>query len=73
MIAIVGGIGAALCFGVSTLCSAQSSRLIGSTSIVAWVLLVGLVATIPAVTISGVPEQLDAGMAWWLVLAGTAT
>lgn len=71
MVAIVGGIGAALCFGVSTLCSSRSSRLIGSSSVVAWVMLVGLVATIPAVASSGVPEQLDADMVGWLVLAGT--
>ena len=47
MVAILGGIGAAFCFGASTLCSSRSSRLLGSSSVVAWVMLVGLVVVLP--------------------------
>jgi drug/metabolite transporter (DMT)-like permease len=49
MLAILGGLGAAVAFAASTLASTRSSRLIGATSTVAWVMLVGLpVATVPA-------------------------
>src|SRR6266567_5749115 len=49
MLPILGGLGAAVAFAASTLASTRSSRLIGATSTVAWVMLVGLpVATVPA-------------------------
>src|SRR5207245_2380267 len=69
-IAILGGLGAALCFGASTLCSSRSSRLIGAGSVVAWVMLVGLVLTLPAVALTSTPDQLDAGSVTWLTVAG---
>ena len=43
MIALAGGLGAAVCFAVSTLGSARSSRLIGAPTVVAWMMLVGLI------------------------------
>jgi drug/metabolite transporter (DMT)-like permease len=70
VIAILGGLGAALCFGVSTLASSRSARLIGSGSVVAWMMIVGLCIALPAVAISGVPDGLDAQAAGWLVLSG---
>ena len=42
MLAILGGLGAAVAFAASTLASTRSSRLIGAASTVAWVMLVGL-------------------------------
>ncbi len=56
MIAILGGLGAAMSWAVATLCSSRSSRMIGPPSVLAWVMIVGLVVSIPA----GV---LDAGRA----------
>ncbi len=70
MIAIVGGLGAALAWGVSTICSSRSSRLIDPKSVVAWVMLVGLVLTLPAVAITGVPDRLNGTSGLWLLLAG---
>jgi drug/metabolite transporter (DMT)-like permease len=70
LIAILGGLGAALCFGASTLCSSRSSRLIGASSVVAWVMLVGFVVTLPAVALTSTPDQLDAGSVKWLTLSG---
>jgi drug/metabolite transporter (DMT)-like permease len=70
LIAILGGLGAALCFGASTLCSSRSSRLIGASSVVAWVMLVGLVVTLPAVALTSTPDQLDAGSVKWLTVSG---
>jgi drug/metabolite transporter (DMT)-like permease len=68
--AILGGLGAALCFGASTLASSRSARLIGSASVVAWMMLVGLAVTIPGIAITGVPSDLGASEAGWLALAG---
>lgn len=70
MIAILGGLGAAAAWAVSTLCSSRSSRLIAPSSVVAWMMLVGLVITLPAAAVSGVPARLDAGSATWLVISG---
>src|SRR5947209_6756658 len=70
MIAILGGLGAALCFGASTLASSRSARLIGSASVVAWMMLIGLAVTLPGVLVTGVPGGLDAGSGAWLAVAG---
>lgn len=45
MIAILGGLGAALSWAIATVCSSRSSRLIGSSSVLAWVMLIGLAVT----------------------------
>ena len=52
MIAIVGGLGAALCWAVATLCSSRSSRMIGPMSVLAWVMIFGLVVSIPPTLMS---------------------
>lgn len=44
--------------------------MIGTASVVAWMMLVGLLAVLPALAIGGVPEDLDGGAAWWLALSG---
>jgi drug/metabolite transporter (DMT)-like permease len=69
MVAILGGLGAALAFASSTLCSSRSSRLIGAGSVLAWVALVGLVVTVPAAVFADRP-QLDAEAVALLGLAG---
>src|SRR5258707_7284415 len=70
MLAILGGTGAALAFAGSTMCSSRSAKLIGPFSVVAWMMLVGLVATVPLAAAQGVP-RLDATNATWLVVSGT--
>ena len=47
MIAILGGLGAAVAWAISTLCSSRSSRMIEPTSVAAWIMLVGLVIAVP--------------------------
>ena len=47
MIAILGGLGAALCWAIATLCSSRSTRMIGPTSVLAWVMIVGFVVSLP--------------------------
>ncbi len=70
MIAILGGLGAAAAWALSTLCSSRSSRMIAPSSVVAWMMLVGLLITIPAAAASGVPSRLGAGSGAWLVVSG---
>jgi len=70
MTAILGGLGAALCFGASTLASSRSARLIGSASVVAWMMLIGLAVTLPGIAVTGVPDDLGAREAGWLALSG---
>ena len=51
MIALLGGLGAALAWGTGTFCSARSSRSIGAWSVVAWVMLFGLVANLVVIAV----------------------
>ena len=70
MLAIVGGLGAAAAFAAATLCSSRSTRLIGPSSVLAWVMLVGLSLTGPLAIRDGLPAQLVGGSFGWVVLAG---
>jgi drug/metabolite transporter (DMT)-like permease len=68
--AIGCGLAAAFCFGTSTLASARSARLIGSASVVAWMMIVGLAINLPLVLATGVPSDMGANAAAWLAVAG---
>jgi drug/metabolite transporter (DMT)-like permease len=70
MEAIVGGLGAALVFATVTLCNSRSSRMIGPTQLLAWVMLIGLAVVAPLVVLEGVPDDLDAESGAWLAVAG---
>jgi len=70
VIAILGGLGAAAAWALSTLCSSRSSRLIQPTSVVAWMMVVGLLITAPLAAISGVPARLGPGSGAWLAASG---
>jgi len=68
--AILGGLGAAFCWAITTLSGARASRLIGSPSTLAWGMLTGLLVVGPIVLVEGEPAQLDAGASGWLAVAG---
>ncbi len=70
MIAIAGGLGAAVAWAVTTLTAARASPLIGPRATLAWVMLTGLVVVGPVALWEGKPEALDGGALTWLVLAG---
>jgi drug/metabolite transporter (DMT)-like permease len=70
MFAILGGLAAAAFWTVTTLCSSRSSRLIGSVSVLAWVMIGGLIVTAPMAAINGVPANLHGSILAWLVLSG---
>jgi drug/metabolite transporter (DMT)-like permease len=68
--AILGGLGAAAVFATATLCSSRSTRMIGPSSVLAWVMLIGLVIVVPWAAVEGVPDGLDAPSLGWLAVAG---
>lgn len=56
MVAILGGLGAAISWAIATLASSRSSRMIGPWSVLGWVMAIGLVAAIgPALLAKPVP------------------
>jgi len=69
VIPILGGLGAAICWSVSILCSSQSARRIGALSSLAWVMLVGCVFTLPAIALAG-PVNLGAREVGLLAVSG---
>ena len=69
MISLLGGLGAATLWATATLASSRSIRVIGSSSVVAWVMLVGLAVALPGALLNGVPEGLDPPTIVWLVVA----
>ena len=70
MIAVLGGLGAAVCWATAALSAARASRLVGARSVLAWVMLVGFVVAAPLTAASGVPHGLGAHEVVWLVVAG---
>ncbi len=67
--ALLGGLAAAALFATATLCSSRSSRLVPPTSVLAWVMVTGLVALLPALVMVDVPS-LRSEQLGWLLLAG---
>jgi drug/metabolite transporter (DMT)-like permease len=71
VIAVLGGLGAALAWAVTTMCYSRASRTLPSASVIAVAMLVGLAVTAPAAAAS-VPEELDTETVVLLVVAGAA-
>ena len=70
MNAILGGLGAAAAWTVSTLSTSRSSKLVPPSSVLATVMLIGTILTAPFALSSGVPEGLDAETLAWIVASG---
>jgi drug/metabolite transporter (DMT)-like permease len=70
MLAIAGGLGAALVFATVTLCNSRSSRIIGPSQLLAWIMLIGLAITGPLALARGIPDGLDGEAAAWMAVAG---
>jgi drug/metabolite transporter (DMT)-like permease len=70
MLAIAGGLGAALVFATVTLCNSRSSRMIGPAQLLAWIMLIGLAITGPLALARGIPDGLDGEAAVWMAVAG---
>ena len=56
MVAVLGGLGAALAWATATLCATRATRLIGTPSVLAWVMLTGLAVTVPWAAVEGAPS-----------------
>ena len=69
MIAVAGGLGAAFAWATTAICAARATRLIGVPSVLAWVMLTGLVVTLPWAATQGMPD-VDATATGWLIVAG---
>jgi len=68
--AILGGLGAAAAWAVTILTAARATRIIGSASVVGWVMLTGFCIVVPWGLLEGIPDGLDTGSATWLFIAG---
>ena len=69
MVAILGGLGAAMSWAIATLASSRSSRMIGPISVLGWVMAVGLVAAIGPALLAR-PSQLGLPEVVGLVVVG---
>jgi drug/metabolite transporter (DMT)-like permease len=69
MLAVVGGLGAAFAWATTVICAARATRSIGIASVLAWVMLTGLVLTLPWAASQGVPD-VDATSTFWLIVSG---
>ena len=69
MLAVLGGLGAALAWAISTLCSSRSSRMMEPIAVVGLIMVVGLVITAPIAAAQGAPS-FDAESVTWLVISG---
>lgn len=58
MLAILGGLGAAICWATSSMAAARSARLIGSWATVGWVMLIGVLIAVPATVVGGAGANL---------------
>src|SRR6476659_8356925 len=72
MWAILGGLGAAVSWAITSLAAARASRLVGSYSTLAWVMLTGFIVVAPVALAQGKPEGLGRTSIGWLVVAGLA-
>jgi len=72
VLAILGGLGAALAWTATTLTAARAMRLVDAWSYLATVMTVGLVVALPTAAIAGVPSGLNGRSAAWLAVSGLA-
>jgi uncharacterized membrane protein len=70
VIAVLGGLGAAVCWGTGMLSAARASRLVGARSVLVWVMIVGFVVTAPIAAASGIPAGLHARELGWICVSG---
>ena len=73
MIAILGGLGAAVMWAAANLTSSRSSKLIGASSTVAWMMLVGLIIAWPLSVATGKVPPITPALAFWLFGSGVGS
>jgi|SRR5471030_322332 len=70
MLAVLGGLGAALAWAATMLVASRATRLIDARSLLASVMTVGLIFAAPAAAIAGVPSALGARSLAWMAVSG---
>ncbi|HEX7590668.1 MAG TPA: EamA family transporter [Candidatus Limnocylindrales bacterium] len=70
MIAILGGLGAAVLWATATLTSSRAGRLIGPSSTVAWMMAVGLLVATPLALASGPIPAMTPNLVLWMAGSG---
>jgi drug/metabolite transporter (DMT)-like permease len=70
LLAVLGGLGAAVCWTVSALCASSASQAIGADSTLGWVMLIGLVLVIPPTAVLASPSGLTPAVVGLLAAAG---
>jgi drug/metabolite transporter (DMT)-like permease len=70
LLAVLGGLGAAVCWTVSALCASSASQAIGADSTLGWVMLIGLVLVIPPTAVLASPSGLSPAVVGLLAAAG---
>jgi drug/metabolite transporter (DMT)-like permease len=70
LLAVLGGLGAAVCWTVSALCASSASQAIGADSTLGWVMLIGLVLVIPPTAVLASPSGLSPAVLGLLAAAG---
>jgi drug/metabolite transporter (DMT)-like permease len=68
--AVVGGLGAALCFAAAALCASSASREIGAASTLGWVMSLGMGVIIVPLVLFGHPSSLSGRTIALLCVAG---
>ena len=70
MIAVLGGLGAAVCWALATLVAARAARVIGAWSATALVIFIGLLASVPLLLLDPPTQPLEVADLAWLTVAG---
>ncbi|MEI7778551.1 MAG: DMT family transporter [Actinomycetes bacterium] len=70
MAAVLGGLGAAVCWAIATICGSRSSRIAGSAAALGWIALLGLLAALPIFAFNTTGIHLTASTWGWLLLTG---
>jgi len=70
VIAIVGGLGAAILWALATVASSRSSRMLGSRVVLAWIMIVGTVIGVPIALATPLPTTIAPEAPFLLLLAG---
>jgi drug/metabolite transporter (DMT)-like permease len=70
MIAVAGGLGAAVCWATALLIISRATKLADPNSVLAGVMLTGFVVVVPIAIAQGMPEALGADELRWLAIAG---
>lgn len=70
MIAIVGGLGAAILWALATVASSRSSRMLGSRVVLAWIMIVGTVIGVPIALATPLPATIAPEAPVLLLLVG---